>query len=351
MWDRLMYDTAKVNSHSHNHSHSLSSMNDGREALFCLPDVSNMLGTRKEVEFFGRSTCNKPTGLEQYKRAFPTQMQAGTRVPCRYIDATPYVGSHGGAETALLTAFQVYYSYGVEDLRELRVLAVLREPVSRLLSWYNHLRSYVTAGRCKTEADCNNWICSVARHCVEYRANLLPKKFGHLLIKKHEKSGIRQVCAHSPFDVDAKWRKCFSVERQHGPLISLEAYLFFNPAILLSGLYGPALTIWRSYLGDALKVWPYSEVRDDPIPTYTDILQHITGGHLFEVNASTLSRRDNTHVNRGNPDYHSSCETMKATAPCSLRAQLSTFYARHNDVLVRDYPHLWSVRNETTDDC
>ncbi len=39
MWDRLMYDTAKVNSHSN------SSMNGGRAALFCLPNASNMLGT------------------------------------------------------------------------------------------------------------------------------------------------------------------------------------------------------------------------------------------------------------------------------------------------------------------
>ena len=152
------------------------------------------------------------------------------------------------------------------------------------------------------------------------------------------RTGMRVACANNPLLVGQKRISCFTIDPRSDiftEVLSFEAFVHFFPTHLHTGIYAPALTVWRNYFGtDALKVWSYNAFTDSPASAYSEALHHITGGSQYSVNASSFNVRENTFV-----QYHT-CEKLEAIASCAVRIQLYDYYARYNDDLGRDYPEL-----------
>ena len=257
----------------------------GSKSLFCWPQVASSQipsATEKELALFGRRACRQ-IGVNAYKRLFPATVMGK---PCRYMDATPLIASErlGG----VIGAYQVFYSYSVQELRQLKLLAVLREPVSRLISWYVHLQTYAPTDFCKDTGNCSSWKCSLATRCFEERR----KKetwMAKVAFRNDIRTGMRVACANNPLLVGQKRISCFTIDPRSDiftEVLSFEAFVHFFPTCLHTGIYAPALTVWRNYFGtDALKVWSYNAFTDSPASAYSEALHHITGGSQYSVNA------------------------------------------------------------------
>ena len=114
----------------------------------------------KEKHFFDQADrCSK--GFDWYSNRY------FHKKGCNYLDATPYIGQPSGEDQlpfALTTAARVFYSVPPAFKAQVRLVALLREPIARLRSWFDHLARQVE-GSCDLST-CTHFTCSLAWPCV-----------------------------------------------------------------------------------------------------------------------------------------------------------------------------------------
>lgn len=126
---------------------------------------------------------------------------------------------------------------------------------------------------------------------------------------------------------------CHKEELGDMTVIPFSAFVHIKSHYLSTSTYAPYVRLWRQYFGDQLLLLSFDDLVNNPSETLERVSQHILGSGS-PVNATHL-RRTNVYSEK-----QESCNEITKILPCELRSELTTFFARHNDILLSQEPSL-----------
>lgn len=306
----------------------------------------------KEKHFFDHaSRCS--AGVSWYRSLFPP-VGSPTRTIAKnfdgangggdsrcafHVDSTPLIGSAtsiDGGSSSLLVASRVFYTIPAGLSSAVKLIAVLREPVTRTFSWYKHLYR-IAEFQCTV--DCEGWSCSVLTRCAKRCAPNVMHEFSK--IECH----TRPLRPTLPF-----W----------------QWVALIGPETLPSSVYAPQVLLWRQYFGSNMLLLTFDEMLAKPNvslraiaahaglrPFPEELIRPLDMKHVFKHQASRAAAaaaaaaaasghdatksQDGRRVGNG-PDASTPASAL--TIECSLQRKLLRYFEPHMQVLRRQEPGL-----------
>ena len=278
----------------------------------------------KEKHFFGTNRCSR--GIKFYRSYFPADPA------CSYVDATPYIGEprgSGNQGAKLFTAtvpLQVFYTFPLRDLSTLRLVAMLREPVDRTISWYHHLLAH--GPECKS--GCEHYTCCIFWRCARLQKGVLTDASGTKLCHP---------------EIDSLDERCYSVPSDEDKPLPFLAFVGLMPWQVESSIYAPQLLQWRRYFGARLLVVPYEEFQANSHLVMRRIADHAQVS-LRSDYVPQLHR--DRFLMRSNRTSAGSCQEKRRQISCDFRQRLNAWFEPHNQLLFGFEPGLrdWLLPDE-----
>ena len=292
--------------------------------LYCKPSVevpNEPSYFLKEKHFFGPDRkCNQGMSLNAYRLNFPEKGD------CKYIDSTPLI-SHPGVDPIVnqIGALQVFFSYPPKQRESLRLIAILREPVDRLLSWYRHLLRELY--HCKKGCS-SHYSCGVLWRCLD-------ESKGRRMDEKGELVRCTRDIGAWPGAPDSY---CPKEQLRQRAVMSFDDFVHLKGDYLIStSTYAPYVRLWRQYFGDKLLLLNFQDLVENTDKVLQKVVNHALGANSFTGRNMTKLERLNVHDSENKQE---SCEDILNLVPCKLRSKMNAFYARHNDILMGQEPTL-----------
>ena len=252
--------------------------------------------------------------MRWYQSLFPREASCSF-----HVDATPLLASpstvDGTPDTIL--ASRVFYTTPPLAAQRVRLVAILREPVTRTHSWYKHL---LGEGEAHCSDSCEGWSCNVVSRCS-------PR------------------CAP---DAETGEIRCF--QRPTTQKLTFKQWVAFHGAkILPASVYAPQIAQWRQYFGASLLLLSFNQMISEPVASLEAVAAH-AGLPAFP---SDLLQP----LERKNKPSTAAEEAGEHGVDCDLQQVLLRYYAPHNDALfdaeptvARFEPAACSTATPTTQD-
>jgi len=166
----------------------------------------------KEVHFFDITMDRFEKGPEFYCSRFTTCQNKNKAL---HIDCTPDYLEFGVAQ-------RMNKTFSPEDRKKIKLIAILREPVERMLSWYNHLHSIVELE--------GKEVCERDGYCK-------------LIYRNHYKD--KQCISHITTN-----KITISQDSSLGEFVSFQEFAFYNHRPVEKGQYVDILTEFFDVFGE-----------------------------------------------------------------------------------------------------
>jgi hypothetical protein len=313
---------------------------------FCLaPAVGEEpLYYTKEKHFFNEpEACAR--GAIYYASRFPRNSS------CSFsVDATPHISGtinipwakfrgsaadghprkvqHGQISSmvvqALLSAGRVFYTIPRPWLPSIKVVAVLRDPLDRVYSWYKHL---VAENVCTSS--CEGYTCSVMAHCAPRCAALFD----------------------SPPSANYSCFAAKDLNILNNRISYLDWLNLHGSYILPTSVYAPQVWLWRRYFGANLLLLTYEEVLSNTAASLEKVASHAALAPFPRDRLGSLE-----HKNDKQRVTQRVIGTTTADQDCKLKSRLIRYFEPHYKPLYRLEPtlpqfHTIDHRQASTEDC